>query len=477
MSSTRPLLVLGDLLPSLDPQLVASGRIEDLVSHGLDHLFTLQTPEGGFAFWPGQTEPHLWGSANAVQLLLDAQKYGFPVAQDRLDAAVSYLEQAAASLAAGDGPRRGWTELGAGDPEPYVQYVLALAGKGDAARVAQLIARVPADPAGETAEQLYMLQAALYLHGDRRWAAALKNPNLSSPGDAREERRSFYSARRRRGFMLSTFVDLFGHDPAGEPLARLVADGLRGHRDDWYTTQELVWGLTGLGKWVHGGAEEFSPPELLTDGRKRAPRSPAPGAKGGDRVWALARAGEYKSVDVRVAKKGAGRLYLVLTSEGVRRHPDVREGGSGLSVTRRYLNRDGTPLDLHKLALGDWVVVQVDLANESPEKLDNVALVDRFPAGWEIENARLRRGGAAPGWLDADSLWKTDYVDLRDDQVEWFGSLARGATVRVVYLLRAVTAGEFDDPPVEATAMYDPSVWARGGQRTIDVAGPWAPYL
>ncbi len=477
MSSTRPLLFLSDLVPNLDPALAAHDRIEDLVSHGLDHLFTMQTPEGGFSFWPGETEPHLWGSANAVQLLLDAQKHGFPVPQDRLDAAVGYLVQAAANLESGDARSHGWSELGDGDPEPYVQFVLALAGKGDKARVQKLVDLLPPNPTGESAEQLYMLQAALYLAGDRRYESALMHPDVSALSDWRSNRWSFYSDRRRRGFMLSTFVDLFGQNPAGEPLAQIVAEGLRGHEDDWYTTQELVWGITGLGKWVRGSAASFSPPELLVDGRRLSPRPAPPTAKTGDRTWAVERASEYKTVDVRVKSKGQGKLYLMLSSEGVRAQPDAPEGGAGLTVRRRYLNQDGTEMDPAKQALGDLVFVQVTLANKAGERVDNVALVDRFPAGWEIENARLGRGGVAADWVHDDDLWKTDYVDLRDDHVEWFGSLGRGETRSVVYLLRAVSAGHFAVPPVEAGAMYDPRIWARSGQQSLDISGPWAKYL
>ncbi len=476
MSSTRPLLFLSDLVPSLDPALVAHDRIEDLVSHGIDHLFTMQTPEGGFSFWPGETEPQLWGSANAVQLLLDAQKHGYAVPQDRLDAAVDYLAQASSNLAGG-GVRHEWSELGDGDPEPYVQFVLALTGKANRGRLQKLIDRMAPNPTGEQAEELYMLQAALWLSGDRRYEGALKRPDVSALTDERSNRWSFYSDRRRRGFMLSTFVDLFGQDPAGEPLAALVAEGLRGHADDWYTTQELVWGITGLGKWIRGAAATFSPPELVADGKRLAPQPAPPTAKGGNRVWAVARASEYHSVDLRVKQKGEGKLYLLLSSEGVRAHPDAREGGEGLRVSRRYVKEDGTPLDPSKHALGDLVFAEIELTNTTGERLDNIALVDRFPAGWEIENARLGRGGATADFVSQDDLWTADYVDLRDDHVEWFGSLGRGEAKKVIYLLRAVTAGHFDVPPVEASAMYDPRIWARGEPQSFDVGGPWKPYL
>ena len=102
--------------------------------------------------------------------------------------------------------------------------------------------------------------------------------------------------------------------------------------------------------------------------------------------------------------------------------------------------------------------------------------MDRIPAGWEIENPRLGRDATA-GWLDADDLWQPDHMDLRDDRIELFGHLPRGASRKVVYAARAVTAGRFTIPPVEAEAMYDPRIWAREGMEKVTVYGPWGEQI
>jgi len=102
--------------------------------------------------------------------------------------------------------------------------------------------------------------------------------------------------------------------------------------------------------------------------------------------------------------------------------------------------------------------------------------VDRFPAGWEIENPRLNRGGQVE-WLDLEAQWQADYLNLRDDRVEVFGALDASASVKVTYALRVVTSGRFALPPVQAEAMYDPSVWARAEGGTVQISGPWANFL
>ncbi len=49
--------------------------------------------------------------------------------------------------------------------------------------------------------------------------------------------------------------------------------------------------------------------------------------------------------------------------------------------------------------------------------------------------------------------------------------------MEVVYAVRAVTAGQFTVPPVEAEAMYDPEIWTRAAGGEITVDGPWEDFL
>ena len=76
-------------------------------------------------------------------------------------------------------------------------------------------------------------------------------------------------------------------------------------------------------------------------------------------------------------------------------------------------------------------------------------------------------------WVDPKQLWAADHMDLRDSRIEIFGHLERGETRRVIYAVRAVSAGRFTLPSAEAEAMYEPRIWARELGRVIDIEGPW----
>ncbi len=474
-SSTRPLLYVSELIDSVDPTLTANAKLEDMVMSGVNRVLSMQTPSGGFGYWPGSAEPVEWGTAYATHMLLDAQKLKYAVPQDRIDNALSWMNQQVARR-----ENRSGSDSYNDGAEAYMHYVLSMAGKGHKARAQKLVDQLGSQEFysdSQRAEQEYMLKAALYLAGDRRYEKDLRNPDVSAVLDERWNSWSFYSDRRRRGFMLSTFQDLFGNDAAGEPLAQRVAEALKQERSGYYTTQELVWGITGLGKRVAGAASKFSPPVLTADGKEVAVQQGSK-QRASDRTWALVRASERKGLSLKVPEKGDGKLYLVLASDGVRVDGQYRTGGEGLTLERRYRDLEGNVLDVQggSVKLADLVYVEVELKNTSGERIQNIALVDRLPAGWEIENARLGRGGQVE-WASADDQWSADYVNIRDDRVEVFGGLDAGESKKVVYAVRAVTSGKFTLPPVEAEAMYDPRIWAREAGGSVEVSGPWADFL
>ena len=472
-SSVRPLLYVGALAEQMDDKLAAV-KLEDMILSGIARIFSMQTPAGGFSYWPGGTEPEDWATAYATHFLLDAKAAGYAIPEDRLKDVLAWIDTRAAAYERGLGKyaRHSYVYYD-GQVQAYFHYVLALAGKGKKARVERLISEIPAAAKAEQLEDLYMLKAALYLAGNRRYEADLKTVDASVIQPERSNWWSFYSDRRRRGMQLSIFFDLFKNNPAGEPLAQRVAQSLVGQTSAYYTTQELVWGVTGLGKWVGGQAAKGVAGGTLTADGAAINIRPTKG-KTNDRTWMVRRASEYKQLSLDIPQSAAG-MWLVVRSEGVRPNVLYKTGGNGMLVTRTFRNLAGEVVDTaaaDAIKLGEVLFVELELRNASGVSIQNIALVDRLPAGFEIENARLGRGVKLE-WAQPDDMWAVDFQNMRDDRVEAFGSLPPNTAKKIVYSVRAVTSGKFSIPPVEAEAMYDPTLWARAAGAMLVVGGPW----
>ena len=464
-STTRPLLYVGNTLRALDPGAVGTDGVDAKLAAGLRRILSMQTPVGGFSYWPGGGSANAWGTAYATHFLIEAIEAGHDVPAESLESALKWLE--------------GQVGNGGASARPYMHYVLARAGRARKAQAADLLDSFPTEVyRGGAQEKVYLLKAALWLAGDRRFEKELRSPVLPSLTDDRAGGWDWYSDRRRRGLMLNVMVDLFGADPSVDGLAGTVAESLRGMSSRSYTTQELAWGVSGLGRWARAVSDESAAPTLSVGGQVQAPSFVGLGA---ERSWTLPDGARLTDPSLHWDGAAARPTWLVVSSRGVLKGRPAPTGGNGLSVSRTWQRASGRPLlgaagRVAPSQLGDVLYTTIHLSNRTKSVVDNVALVDRVPAGWEIENPRIG-GRALPDWLDLDTRWRVDHLNVRDDRVEVFGSVAPGQTVSFSYAARAVTAGSFAVPPVEAEAMYDPRLWARESGQKVVVEGPWAALM
>lgn len=464
-SSTRPLLYVRTLAPELVADPARSDTLDDMVQHGLQRVLAMQTPSGGFGYWPGDTSPTLWATIYATHLLLDAKDAGFAVPAGALSDATRWIELQVGSSSERISPT----------DRAYAHYLLARGGRPQVAGALRLLEeRAPGRGDGLTEEDRYLARAAVWLGGDRRFEQALRAPQVPPIDLRRTNNWSYWSDLRDAGLRLAIYRDLFQADPGGNALAQAVAGALtRRQGSRWYTTQELAWGVTGLARSVAAAPKGLPTPKLLSRGQALA----APTATGESQwTWQLSRATEARDLDLTVSGLGTGGLYAMLTVRGQRPPTAADFGDHGVSVDRSWVDAEGNPVDARAIQLGDVLYVHLRVENLLGVSAPNVAVVDRLPAGFEIENPRLGRGGL-PEALQSDDVWSVEHMNVRDDRLEVFGELPARTGVDVYYQVRAVTAGTFTAPEVAAEAMYDPGFWSRGHAQTVEIHGPWEGKL
>lgn len=434
-SQTRLLVALDGLFEESEP-----GRpLDAWVQAGIDRVQIMQTSSGGFSYWPGGRGPSHWASTYALHVLLDARDAGHPVPADMLERGLAYLERQLVH--------------GARAERAYAHFVLARAGRGQPA-----LARSEIGGASSDRESTYLLMAAVHLAGDHRFRQELSKlqPFVEQPSQQR--RHPFGSSLREQGLVLATFRDLFGADAAGQILTDAVAAGLRDAGSRYATTQELAWGLTALAGSVKSDGLEGLHPVLERDGRLLSAN------EGTDTAWSLGDLLAERLV-LRPEHDGERSLWLVMDARGLR-----DDGGlvlaQGAVLEREVLNIAGEPADLGALEVGQLLYVRTT-ARSLRGRQPHVALVDRLPAGWEVENPAIT-GASLPAFLTEASRWETEHVNLRDDRIEAFGTIDETPRSQV-YAVRVVTAGSFTWPGVLLEAMYDPGVRARTAPTELSI--------
>ena len=157
-------------------------------------------------------------------------------------------------------------------------------------------------------------------------------------------------------------------------------------------------------------------------------------------------------------------VFVTITTSGIPELGSIISEEKNLNLSILYKRMDGSILNIKNIKHGTDFYVEIKVTN--PGKfgdLENLALSQIFPSGWEIINTRVFDLGAE---LKSDN---TDYVDFRDDRVNFFFGLRRGETKKFIVLLNAAYGGKYFLPATQCSDMYNNNVSAIIGGGWVQV--------
>jgi uncharacterized protein YfaS (alpha-2-macroglobulin family) len=182
------------------------------------------------------------------------------------------------------------------------------------------------------------------------------------------------------------------------------------------------------------------------------------------------------------------KLYVTASVRAVPRSGEERPSANGLTLTVTYSDADGNPVDVASVPQGMDLIAQLTVKNTGTRALDNLALSQIVPAGWEIRNDRLENvdttgerkqddtSRGAYWWVP--SQWRNqplrtaEYVDIRDDRVQRYFSLRSDESIFFETRLNAAYLGRFYLPGASIEAMYDAKQHARLSGTWVEVVSP-----
>lgn len=411
---------------------------------GIDRIFAMQTRSGGMATWPGGAQPYPYGSVYALHflnLIANGREYALPA--EGMDALRGYVRRLLNDESDGS--------YGGAFRRAYATYALTLGGDADAALQ---IGRF--DTESVPSPGRYLLASALMRStGDADRARAYLQTMPAIDWVERERGGTLNSSVRNTALELLTLTELKGEPDDMQQRANALTAYLRDHRyGNTHETAFIVAALAGYLDLVSENAGLASA-EIETPGSNaniEAQETFSDTHRG--------TSGEY-----HVRNTGESDIYVSVTRRGVPENVPTEPASNGLSVRRALFTNDGNKFDGDTFGQAQAYVVALTIDCEYGA--DNIVLVDKLPAGFEIENPRLA-ADAMPGKNLKNTVTPSN-TDLRDDRIVLaFDRLKKGKHT-YHYIVRAVTPGEYAYPPAQAECMYDASIRGRSAAQTITV--------
>ena len=226
--------------------------------------------------------------------------------------------------------------------------------------------------------------------------------------------------------------------------------------NDWLSTQTTAYALYAMAKYIQKNKSGRNIAASYTlSGKTENLKSTEPilqktlAAKGNETL--------------QVKNNGNQTLYVRLITSGILPVGKELAMQNGLALNTTYRDNNGHTLDVTNLRQSTQFVATIEITNLTGERVDNVALTQIIPSGWEIVNTRFT------DYDEGDGNGYIDYTDFRDDRANFYLSLKAKQTKYIKLKLNASYAGHYYLPGTYAEAMYSNRYNTRTNGRWVEV--------
>jgi uncharacterized protein YfaS (alpha-2-macroglobulin family) len=440
-SSVFAQLYLDELIKLNDDR---AGSIQGNINAAIERLRSFQLIDGGFSYWPGNSQPNLWGTNYAGHFLIEARKQGYHVPEDMLSKWVSYQQEQANQ----------WNSALYTDEhtQAYRLYTLALAGYPSLGAMN----RLKGDDLNNNAAQ-WMLASAYALAGYMDGANEVIEGLSKEIKEYTELGGTYGSTQRDQAIILEALVRMDKRTDAFEMITKIAKK--MGNPNQWMSTQTTAYCLIGIAEF----AKNFPVDERLNVNVKvEGNEFRVDGDQYLNQVTLIE---PDKNSNLTITNNGVSPLFVRLLRTGVPLEGNEKASETNIKMVINYKDMNGNQVDFTDLKQGTDFYAEISITNPGLRgDYEELAVTQIFPSGWEILNNRLD---------DTDQLhggFKPEYQDIRDDRVLTYFDLPSHKTAFFKVYLNASYQGSFYQPAVSVGAMYDNSISANTKGKWVKVS-------
>ncbi len=451
-SAAFPQLYYADLVKSMNGITDKELNPAYNVQQAINKLQAMQQSDGGLSYWPQGGYESWWGSVYASHFLYEAKKAGYDVNANTLDRLQQYMKYKLAKKETMTFYyNTNMKKEVVPEEVPYSLYVLSLSGQPQQSGMNYY----KAHPELLTLDGRYLLAAAYALAGQPSQSREVLPPAFTGEIPNHCFTGSFYSYIRDEALSLNVLLDIDPNNKQVGIMAKQLSDMLAKER--YLSTQENVFSILALGKIARQANKTTATAGVTANGKTI-------GNTSGDPLTINMKT--YANDDIAVQVKGNGGYYYFWEIDGITSDGSYKEEDSYMQVRRTFFDRDGHQISGNNFRQNDLIVVRISIETQYDKPIDNVAITDMLPAGFEIENTRLSEMPAMK-WITEES--QPDYRDIRDDRINMFTSVGRKRK-DYYYMVRAVSPGTYQLGPVQADAMYDGNYHSYHGAGVVRIS-------
>ncbi len=411
--------------------------IDKNINDGINRLQQFILGSGAFSYWPGYQTPSEWGSNYATHFLVEAKKAGYTVPDYLYDNAIKYHTAEARN------------HNGKLTTRVNRAFILALANK---ASIGEMNLLMENELGMMSNAEKWMLAAAYHLAGVEN----VKNTILSSAGTETQEYSPFsynFGSKHRDNAIILYAAVLMEDMETAELMAKSVAATLSGTA--YLSTQSSGYMLLALGKYFDKAGISMKDGQVIS-GKIRLANGETIDFNEKGRFTMALKDNFNKNISIELTDaSNVDQIYATVSYNGVPLKDRSTNINKNLDLEVKWYDSEGGVINPQTLKQGDTFYGRFSVKNTSPIiMVSEIALVQIFPSGWQIENTRLNNE-LNPDWTNSWNLNKEEYLDLRDDRAMWFFSLSGKEAKDFIIKLNCVTAGEFWLPGTLTEAMYN----------------------